>query len=52
MRFLNEELSLTILPRLLHALTAAFHEVKDHHRKTKAARAEEEKVLHEQNVRV
>ena len=27
---------------LLHALTAAFHEVKDHHRNTKATRAEKE----------
>jgi hypothetical protein len=36
---------------LLHALTAAFHEIKDHHRQTKAARAEEEKALQEQNAR-
>jgi hypothetical protein len=27
---------------LLHALTAAFHEVKDHHRKTKVTKAEKE----------
>lgn len=32
---------LAIISTLLHALTAAFHEVKDHHRKTKLARAEE-----------
>ncbi|KAL1649768.1 hypothetical protein SLS61_006145 [Didymella pomorum] len=43
---------LAIISTLLHALTAAFHEIKDHHRKSKAARAEEEKVLQEQNVRV
>ena len=43
---------LTTFASLLHALTAAFHEVKDHHRKTKAARAEEEKVLQEQDARV
>ncbi|KAF3051674.1 hypothetical protein E8E11_010627 [Didymella keratinophila] len=43
---------LAIISTLLHALTAAFHEIKDHHRKTKAARAEEEKALQEQNARV
>lgn len=33
---------LAIVSTLLHALTAAFHEVKDHHRKTKVTRAEKE----------
>ncbi|KAF9699142.1 hypothetical protein EKO04_002902 [Ascochyta lentis] len=38
---------LAIVSTLLHALTAAFHEVKDHHRKTKVAKVEE-KAAHEQ----
>ncbi|KAF3004046.1 hypothetical protein E8E13_001471 [Curvularia kusanoi] len=33
---------LAIISTLLHAITAAFHEVKDHHRRTKAAKAEHE----------
>ncbi|KAF1355820.1 hypothetical protein EJ07DRAFT_130966 [Lizonia empirigonia] len=32
---------LAIISTLLHALTAVFHEIKDHHRQTKLARAEE-----------
>jgi hypothetical protein len=38
---------LTTYPSLLHAITAAFHEIKDHHRKNKLAAAEE-KAAHEQ----
>ncbi|KAF2684040.1 hypothetical protein K458DRAFT_303231 [Lentithecium fluviatile CBS 122367] len=37
---------LAILSTLLHAITAAFHEVRDHHRKTKRAAAEEEMAMH------
>ncbi|KAL1611525.1 hypothetical protein SLS59_000244 [Nothophoma quercina] len=38
---------LAIVSTLLHAITAAFHEIKDHHRKNKLAKAEE-KAAHEQ----
>jgi hypothetical protein len=38
---------LAIVSTLLHAITAAFHEIKDHHRKNKLAAAEE-KAAHEQ----
>lgn len=40
---------LAIFSTLLHALTAAFHEVKDRHRKTKLAQSEN-KVAHDQDV--
>ncbi|KAF3040348.1 hypothetical protein E8E12_009147 [Didymella heteroderae] len=40
---------LAIISTLLHALTAAFHEIKDHHRQTKLAR-EEEKAAQENRI--
>lgn len=33
--------------RLLHAITAAFHEVRDQHRRNKLTVAEEEKAIHQ-----